>query len=183
MQKECSEFDFKRDIISYNVIRNIQGAEMRISAFIVWRGNVDYVREASDYLKSYSDLKISERNLKEEIEEIEEELLNVKEVHYSDMPTGSNKNRPDDELVNKIFILDKYKNKLQKTIESTEQIVLALGKLPQYERELLTYYYIDGLRDFCVYEKLNCSERKFYSDKSKAIRKFAIQLFGIEVIY
>jgi ArpU family phage transcriptional regulator len=99
------------------------------------------------------------------------------------MPTGSNKNKPDDELVNKIFILDKYRNKLETTIKTTKKIVLALSNLPQYEKEILTYYYIDGLRDFCIYEKLNCSERKFYSDKSKAIRKFAIQLFGIEVIY
>lgn len=144
---------------------------------------MDYIREATEYLKSYSYLKVEEKELEEKIGEIEEELLNVKEIHYSDMPTGSNKNRPDDELVNTIFRLDKCKNKLDSMREDMKKIVLSLNKLPPYERDVLTYYYIDGIRDFSLYEKLRCSERKFYSDKAKIIRKFAIQLFGIEVIY
>jgi DNA-directed RNA polymerase specialized sigma24 family protein len=145
--------------------------------------NMDYIREATEYLKSYSYLKGEEKELEEKIQEIEEELLNVKEIHYSDMPTGSNRNRPDDELVNTIFRLDKCKNKLDSMREDMKKIVLSLNKLPPYERDVLTYYYIDGIRDFSLYEKLRCSERKFYSDKAKIIRKFAIQLFGIEVIY
>lgn len=144
---------------------------------------MDYVREATEYLKSYSYLKGEEKELEEKIGEIEEELLNVKEIHYSDMPTGSNRNRPDDELVNTIFRLDKCKNKLDNMREDMKKIVSSLNKLPPYERDVLTYYYIDGIRDFSLYEKLRCSERKFYSDKAKIIRKFAIQLFGIEVIY
>lgn len=144
---------------------------------------MDYIREATEYLKSYSYLKVEEKELEEKIGEIEEELLNVKEIHYSDMPTGSNRNRPDDELVNTIFRLDKCKNKLDSMREDMKKIVLSLNKLPPYERDVLTYYYIDGIRDFSLYEKLRCSERKFYSDKAKIIRKFAIQLFGIEVIY
>jgi DNA-directed RNA polymerase specialized sigma24 family protein len=144
---------------------------------------MDYIREATEYLKSYSYLKGEEKELEEKIQEIEEELLNVKEIHYSDMPTVSNRNRPDDELVNTIFRLDKCKNKLDSMREDMKKIVLSLNKLPPYERDVLTYYYIDGIRDFSLYEKLRCSERKFYSDKAKIIRKFAIQLFGIEVIY
>lgn len=144
---------------------------------------MDYIREATEYLKSYSYLKVEEKELEEKIGEIEEELLNVKEIHYSDMPTGSNRNRPDDELVNTIFRLDKCKNKLDNMREDMKKVVSSLNKLPPYERDVLTYYYIDGIRDFSLYEKLRCSERKFYSDKAKIIRKFAIQLFGIEAIY
>lgn len=143
---------------------------------------MNYIKEATEYLNSFEDLKAAEKNLEENILEIEEELTSVREVCYSGMPHGSNLVNADDRLVNKLYSLEKYKHNLDRTRKAKEKIILSLSRLPDYERNLLTYYYIDGLRDISLYEKLKCSERKFYTDKAKILKKFAIQLFGIEVI-
>jgi DNA-directed RNA polymerase specialized sigma subunit len=135
--------------------------------------NMQYVKEASEYLTIYSDLEISEENLEEEIDEIKAELKllkNEKQVFNNDF------------TFNKAFKLKKLENNLKSTKKAIIEISGALNKLSEYEKNILVFYYIDGLRNRVLYKELKCSERKFYEDKAYVIRKFAIELFHIMAI-
>lgn len=134
---------------------------------------MEYVNEAREYLTIYSDLEISKENLEEEIDEIKAELKllkNEEQVFNNDF------------TVNKAFKLKKLENNLKSTKRAIIEISGALNKLSEYEKNILVFYYIDGLRNRVLYKELKCSERKFYEDKAYVIRKFAIELFHIMAI-
>lgn len=134
---------------------------------------MEYVNEAREYLTIYSDLEISKENLEEQINTIKAELKllkNEEQIFNNDFK------------FNKAFKLKKLENNLKSTKKAIIEISGALNKLSEYEKNILVFYYIHGLRNRVLYKELKCSERKFYEDKAYVIRKFAIELFHIMAI-
>lgn len=146
---------------------------------------MDYVKEAENYLRSYNDLTSSVDNLKREISDINAELTCIKNIDYSGMPHGSGSGLPDDLLVNKLYRKQKAVDELKKTIRAISRIDYVLKKLSEGEgnekhEKVLRLFYIEGARGQALEEALECSERHCYRLKGIAIRRLAVQLFGIK---
>lgn len=143
---------------------------------------MDYIKEAEGYLRSYRDFKQSIALMESEIEYLDEELTGAKAIDYSGMPSGGGAALPDDRVVNLLY----QKQVKQKALDSTrlkvkhiENIFDNLG--PKYE-EVLKACYLDHLRGIELEGQFRLSERQVYNLRKIAIKRFAIQLFGIKVV-
>jgi hypothetical protein len=146
---------------------------------------MDYIKEAENYLRNYNDLVDSVDNLKNEIYEINADLTSIKNIDYSGMPHGSGGALPDDKLINKLYRKQKAEEELKKTLIAINRIDCVLKKLSEGEdnkkyEKILRLYYIEGARGQALEEALECSERHCYRLKGIAIRRLAVQLFGIK---
>lgn len=133
---------------------------------------MEYINEASKYLSIYLDLKVAQENLEDEIDTTKSELSIFRKeesMHNSDF------------IFNKVFKIKRMESNLSSTKKTMMEISNALNDLSAYEKNILILYYINDLRNDLIYKKLKCSERKFYEDKARVIRKFAINLFHIRV--
>lgn len=148
---------------------------------------MNYIKEAEDYLRNYNDLLSAVDNLKREISEIDEDLVCIKNIDYSGMPHGSGSALPDDKLVNKLYRKQKAEEELestQKAIKRVNEVLegLNVGEGNEKHEEVLRLFYIENARGQALEKKLDCSERHAYRLKGRAIRRLAVQLFGIKVI-
>lgn len=141
---------------------------------------MDYVREAIEYLRSYNDLEKALKNLNEEILKLNTDLKCVKEIDYSGMPHGSGNETPDDMLVNKLYRKQKAIEEYGQTKKAIGRIDKVLEGLSEDESRVLKMWFIDNARRDDIAEALHCSEPNAYRIKNRAIRKLAIQLFGIK---
>lgn len=147
---------------------------------------MDYINEAVEYLINYKDLKMAFENLKDKEERLRFDLENLRAVNYDGMPKG-NSVVSDDVLVNTIFKLQQTRVQFKETEDKIEKIDNVLKNLNQNEssknyEEILRLWFIEEWPKQKMTLKFNCSERQLYRLKAKAIRKLAIQLFGINVI-
>lgn len=141
---------------------------------------MNYIKEAEIYLKEYYDFSKSLGNIILELDSIEKEMTSIKSMNYSDVPASGSVN-PDDRLVNLIF----KKQVKQEAYEMTSSKINLIDSILESMGEdgvLLRRLYIDGDIHFKIYNDLGLSERSFYRRKCEAIRKFAIQLFGIKAV-
>lgn len=148
---------------------------------------MNYIKEAEDYLRNYNDLLKSVDNLKKEISEINSELTCIKSIDYSGMPHGSGSGFPEDRLVNKLYRKQKAEDELKRTVKAIKRLDAVLKGLSEGEgnekhEEILRLFYIEGARGQALEEALECSERHCYRLKGMAIRRLAVQLFGIKVL-
>ncbi|KEH98252.1 DUF1492 domain-containing protein [Clostridium massiliodielmoense] len=147
---------------------------------------MNYINEAIEYLTSYNDLKIAIKNLKSKENLLKENLEDIKSMSLDGMPKAS-KVEPDDRIVNIIFKLDQIRNYIKETEGKTKDIDNVLENFrkndggEEYEK-ILRFWYIEEWSKVRMAQEFNCSERQLYRMRSKAIRKLAIQLFGIKVI-
>lgn len=141
---------------------------------------MDIIKDAEMYLEGYWDLKDSVKNIKAEIRLLEEDISSVKSLDYSGMPQGSGASLPDDKLINLIYKKQSKESMLRRTEEKIAFIENILSKLAKDEDgKVLKAYYIDCLRGEELEKEMCTCERNIYRIKKKAIRRFAIQLFGI----
>jgi RNA polymerase sigma factor (sigma-70 family) len=143
---------------------------------------MNYIREAIDYLRNYQDLKIAAENLEDKINELNGSLEGYKEINNSGMPGGGGSSAPDDAICNLIFQRDKSIENLDDTNKAIVKIENALSKLSEEEKKILIKSYSQEMTDTQISDELNISRRTFYRYRSEAIRKLAVQLFGIQVI-
>jgi len=146
---------------------------------------MDYKKEAENQLREYNDLLDSVENLKGEIAEIDAQLTSIKNTDYSGMPHGSGSGLPDDRLVNKLYRKQKATEELKSTLRTIKRIDKVLGNLSKGEgnekhEQVLRLFYLKNIRGQALEEALECSERHAYRLKGIAIRRLAIQLFGIK---
>jgi hypothetical protein len=146
---------------------------------------MDYIGEAVEYLKHYEKLKISKDNLRCEILELREDLKSVKPIPYSDMPHGSGSGEPDDIIINKMFRMKKAEQEYRSTSKTLKRMELVLEKFEEHESEyfkILKGYFINNDTEEQMMKDFNYTDRHIRRLKQKALREFAIQLFGINVI-
>lgn len=141
---------------------------------------MDYKREAIERLIHLRNLQQAEINLKDTILDLELRCEG-KEIVLDGMPKGSSY-REDDAIVNNMFRLDKSKKMLKETVDTIKKINKELGGLDQEDMELLVKWYVDKTDRFDLCSMYNVSQSELYRRRDRAIRQFAVQLFGIKVI-
>ena len=149
--------------------------------------NMNYIREAVEELEEYNRLKCSLANLAEEIRDIRSTMPDVKAVVIDDMPHGSVPSSPDDAIVNKLYVIQKKQKEYVHTkrrVERIDKILENISREKGCEKygKLLRLWYIEKWDKEDIATELICTERNIYYLKGKAIRKFAIELNGIDVI-
>lgn len=147
---------------------------------------MDYKREAIEYLKSYKDTLNSVRNLREEISILDAELKGSA-ITYTDMPGGGGVVPADDIMINKIFRKALAERGLKESSITIKRIDRILESLNDEDRhgDMLRRSFIERLSDKDIEEladEFGYSRRQFYRVREKALKRFAIQLFGIIVI-
>lgn len=147
---------------------------------------MDYIREAIEYLKSYKDLQMAVINLKEEIQKLDAELKGSA-ITYKDMPGGSGALQSDDVMLNKLFRLQQCKLKYAESYREIKRIDRILEGLSEGEGNekhtaILKRTFIDGGDIDVIADELGYSRRQYYRVRNVALRRFAVQLFGIAVI-
>lgn len=144
---------------------------------------MDYIKETIEYLKSYKDLEVSRMNLQDKINIINAEI-GGQAISYKDTSGGSGQ-EPDDALLNRIFQRDRCKEQLTETLRVIGHIEKAFNSFEtdndQYGK-LLRSWLIENKSLEYTAEQLGVTERHIYRIKNQALKKFAIQLFGIRVI-
>lgn len=145
---------------------------------------MDYKREAVEYLRSYDKLKIALDNLKCEILELKTDMKAIKAINYSGMP-GGNLGEPDDAIVNKMYRLRKAEEEYKETfkvIKRMDQILKKFDETENFYSKILKGYFIECYTEEQLSKDLGMSDRNLRRVKQKALKIFAIQLFGIKVI-
>jgi len=141
---------------------------------------MDIIKDAESYLESYWDLKDSIITIAKEIELLDEDIKSVKSLDYSGMPHGNGPSQPDDRLINLLYKKQVKEKLLEITKDKVTFIDDILLKLSKYEDgKVLRAYYIDGLRKEELEKAIGSCERNIYRMKNKAVRRFAIHIFGI----
>ncbi|KGK88023.1 hypothetical protein [Clostridium sp. HMP27] len=146
---------------------------------------MDYIKEAEGYLRNYTDLTDAVENLEKELEFLEEEITGAKAIDYSGMPGGGGAALPDDRLVNLLYqkqIKEKSLELTKKKIKLIDSVLsqMAVGEGNEQDEKVLRKFFIDNIRGQALEKEFGVSERHVYRMKGKAIRRFAIQIFGIK---
>lgn len=147
---------------------------------------MDYIREAIEYLKSYNDLEKAKDNLSIEIRELRANT-GEKTVNLDGMPHGSNCSGLSDYVVNNLYKLQIAERNYKETIRCMARIDRILEELNEGNRnemhgQLLRMWFIENRSKESIAEALNISVRHIFRMKNIAIRRLAIQLYGIRVI-
>lgn len=148
---------------------------------------MNYIREAVEELEEYNRLRCSLANLAEEIRDIRSTMPDAKAVVIDDMPHGSGPSSPDDAIVNKLYVIQKKQKEYANTkrrIERIDRILENISKEKGCEKygKLLKLWYIEKWNKEDIATETGYTERHLYRIKGQAIRKFAIELNGIDVI-
>lgn len=146
---------------------------------------MDYVREAVEILKNYDRLEVALANLKDEIIEIRIDLKNIKSVTNSDMPRGGNGSLPGDDIINKMYRQQKAEEEYRETRKVLKRMNKTFETFEKYHKEyakILRGFYINQYKVEQLAKDFNYTERYIWTIKNKAIRAFAIELFGIKAV-
>jgi len=142
---------------------------------------MDYIREAIERLRHLKDLYKANENLRDTILDLRLKCQG-KEVVLDGMPHGSGSITYDDAIINNMFKLQESEKQLEENKAEIKKINKELSGLAERDRELLIQWFVDrvDLQDMCT--KHICSKSELYRRKDRAIRQFAVQVFGIRVI-
>jgi len=139
---------------------------------------MDYVKEAENYLRHYASLKksvehaeymihrLTYRSQPKEISAAKNDMTGVA-VQYS----GN--------TLQEMYELQKWQEVCEKSAGEIEHIESLLNGLEPKEQRILQMWYLEKLDKFKIAIELGCSERNVFYLKGKAVRNFAINLFGI----
>ncbi len=149
---------------------------------------MNYIKEAEQYLKYYADLHKSIENMDKEIARL----------IYRSVPKGSTSsvldltgirgNNNQDDAYNTLFKIQNLIKSKANTEEELEKIDKILEDISQekdceYYGQVLRKWYIERIPKEDIAREIGySSKRSVYSLRSKAIRKFAIRLFGLEAL-
>lgn len=141
---------------------------------------MNYISEIIIIIKNYNNLKIAQENLKDKLRDINTKLEGYKSINYGNIHgSGAGAN---DKILNLLF----EKNK---TLEAYKENKITLNKLnkifsglSQDEKEVLLHAYIEDKTDTEIAKELDISRKTLNDKKRKAIKKLAVQYWGIKAI-
>lgn len=142
---------------------------------------MDYIREAIERLRHLKNLYKAQENLKDTILDLKLKCQGKEHV-LDGMPKGSGSVTYDDEIVNNLFKLQQSETQLKETVTAIKKINKELDGLEERDRELLVQWYVEKVDRLDLCSRYNISQSELYRRKDKAIREFAVQVFGIRVI-
>ncbi len=148
---------------------------------------MNYIEEAEKYLRHYNDLYRSLRNMNKERARL---IGHAGPKGYPTLdytqPIGSGGSGQDDayNILFKIKTLTENIKKTEQKLEEIEKVLSEISREPGSELygDILKKWYIEKVsREEIALESQYC-ERNIYKLKNKAIRKFAINLFGLDAV-
>lgn len=147
---------------------------------------MDFIHEAEKKLWHYKDMKRSLEWQEKEISKLKWEGYpsGCSAILYDGMPKGGNK----DEAVNIAFKIKMYMDMVESTEAELKEIDKVLEEISQdkgCERygEILRLWYIEGLPKEKIMEQIDLNSLSYiYELRDKAIRKFAVSIFGFEAL-
>lgn len=146
---------------------------------------MNYIREAEKYLYYYHDLYKSLEQINREIYRLIGKAgpHDITAVNYEQVKTNPSPGQ--DETINILFQIQKLLENREKTkqeLEKIDELLQEISRDPGCELygEILRKWYIEKMPKEEIAEKLGYSSRQsIYDLRAKAIRKFAVRLFGI----
>lgn len=143
---------------------------------IMSKKEFDKINEVESFLYNYKSIKLAIENLKMELASMEEPSLSA--IQYKE---GSGKtNKFNSDVENKVLRKELLESRIKHMESKTEQIDKALSILPDIEKEIIQYRYIEGKNYYEFTYKIYKSERQCRRIKNKALNKIVISFFGIE---
>lgn len=136
----------------------------------------DKINEVESFLYNYKSIKLAIENLKMELATMDEPSISA--IQYKECTGKTNKFNSDVE--NKILQKELLKSRIEHMETKIKQIDKALSILPDIEREIIQYRYIEGKNYYEFTYKIYKSERQARRLKNKALQKIVIVFFGIE---
>lgn len=146
---------------------------------------MNYIKETVNILKNMDSLKMAERNIELRLKEVRSAMHCTKSIEISDMPKGSSASLPDDRICNLIFEEKELIKRLEETKNKTILMQQLLDGLTDDEKIILDKAYGEDSEyktDTDIAKELNISRRGYIDKKKNAIKKLAIQLWGIVAI-
>lgn len=148
---------------------------------------MNYIKEAEQILYYYKDLHRSIINLDRRISKL---VVKAGPQHLTSQAIDNVKvsgSTQHDETINLIFeiqTLIEEKQRTQKELDKIDCILDGLDDAPGCEHfaEILKLWYIKQLPREEIASRFNYMERNIYNIRAKAIRKFAVRMFGIEAL-
>lgn len=148
---------------------------------------MNYIEEAENYLRHYYDLHRSLQNMRRERGKLigRSAPKGYSEKDYT-QPRPSNMSGQDD-AYDVLFKIKTLTDNIQKTEGYLEEVNIILDEIsvePGCELfgDILRKWYIEKLpREEIAQESQYC-ERNIYKIKDKAIRKFAVNIFGLDAV-
>ncbi len=144
------------------------------------------IKEAEELLVNYSDLKYSIERMEKKIDRLGGKPKDIKAARYDRI--GGRKHYDQDDTLNVLFKIKKLAEMKKRTEEKIKQIDQVLGDIEKYSechlyKEVLVLWYIEKLPKDLIGDEIGYSSRKsVYILRNKAIKKFAIMLFGMDII-
>ena len=148
---------------------------------------MNYVKMAEDRLRYYRDMQRSIKNAESEIARLVRKA-GPNELNAIQLDITGIRCSKQDEAIDTLMKIMELKDCAEKTEEALKDIdfhleEVSLGQGCELFGQVLRRWYIDEEPKEKIAEDLRYSERKsIYQIRERAIRKFAIQLFGIKAL-
>lgn len=135
----------------------------------------DKINEVESFLYNYKSIKLAIENLKMELDSMDETVISA--IQYKESTGKTNKFNSDVE--NKIMKKELLESRIKHMETKIKQIDKALAILPDIEKEIINFRYIEGQNYYEFTYKVYRSERQCRRIKSKALEKIVVVFFGI----
>lgn len=149
---------------------------------------MNYIKEAENVLWYYNDLYRSIENLNREIAKIVgRQIPSGLNAIQLDVTGIHGSGDADDNTYDLMFKLKTLSENREKTIAELEKIRKTLEEISEDDGcelygSVLEQWYIQRTPRDEIAESIKCSYRNMYRIKDRAIKKFAVRLFGIEAL-
>lgn len=149
--------------------------------------SMNYIREAENYLYYYADMYRSLERMEQEICKLVAQA-GPRDMKSATLDETGIKAGHQDETINILFKLQKLTENREKTkqeLEKIDKILEEISKDPGCELygTVLRKWYIERVPKEDIAKEIGYSSRQsIYSLRAKAIRKFAVQFFGIGMV-
>lgn len=147
---------------------------------------MNYIREAENILRYYRDLQASIGNMDREIKKLTWRTApkDANAVSYDEAGVSS---RRVDNTYNDLIALQTLVQNKRQTEEELEKIHTILEELEvdpdcQNFGKVLRMWYIEKIKIADMAHRLNYSQSTLYEVRNRAIRKFAVRMFGFDAL-
>ncbi len=144
------------------------------------------IREAEEHLWYYRDMKRSLEHIERKLNKLhwDGKPQELKAVEIDGMPHA---NRQHDDMINIMYEYKRYLHMKETTELEIKEIDMILDDITkekgcEHYKDVLKMWYIEKATKYEIALKIGYSERSVYHHKEKAIKKFAIQLFGLSAL-
>lgn len=139
---------------------------------------MNYITETILIIKNYNNIKIAQNNLRDKIREIDTKLEGYTGITYGSIHSTTD----NDKYLNLIFEKEVVTKAFEKNSITIKKIDKMLKGITREEKFILVNAYIDNKSDTQIAKDLNISRKTLNDKKRKAVKKLAIQLWGIAAL-